>query len=82
MTRWRRLAGLWTLTSTVERTSIVATSKELADRLAELHIIVGQYRTTLLLTADVPLTFDEIALLPEIEALTPKLFHFLKSRTP
>jgi hypothetical protein len=60
----------------------MTTPDELADRLAELRVIVGQYCTALLQTADVPLTFDEIALLPEIEALTPKLFLALKTRKP
>jgi hypothetical protein len=59
----------------------VATLKELANRLAQLHIIVGQYRTTLLQNADMPVTYDESALLPEIEALTQKLFDALKART-
>ena len=60
----------------------MTTPDELADRLAELRVIVGQCCTALLQTADVPLTFDEIALLPEIEALTPKLFLALKTRKP
>ena len=63
-------------------TRMATTPKELADRVAELHIIIGQYHTTLLQTAGVPPTYDEAALLPEIEALTPKLFLALKSRTP
>ena len=60
----------------------MATLKELTDRLAELCIIAGQYRTELLQTADVPLSLDDETLLPEIEALTPKLYLALKARKP
>jgi len=69
-------------TTTVQEVSIMATVRELIAQVAMLRIHTEQYSTALLENPDLPLFFEDMAVLAEIQELEKKLLDAINARMP
>ncbi len=60
----------------------MATVRELIAQLAVLRIHIEQYSTALLENPDLPLSFEDMAVLAEIQELEKKLLDAINARMP